>query len=104
MVVALQAVVCAWGVPGGLHNFLPEAIRQASYYVRSRVSCCALRYFVSNLGVTLWVRKWVEKQAPLPTSATMFQPVMFLRPGSVPDALRQQCVGGAVVDGKADRI
>ena len=27
-----------------------------------------------------------------------------LRPGSVSDALRQQCVGGAVVSGEADRI
>lgn len=104
MVVRWQGVVCAWGVPKGLYDFFPEAIGQATYSARLKVSCCALSYFESNLGVTLWVRNWVGKQALLPTSATMFQPVSFFRLGSAPDALRQQCVAGAVVDGKADRI
>ena len=53
LVVALQAVVCAWGVPEGLYNFVPEAIGQSTYYVRLRVSCCALSYLMSNMGVTL---------------------------------------------------
>ena len=104
MVVGWQGVVCACGVPEGLYDFFPEAIGQATYSARLKVSCCALSYFESNLGVTLWVRNWVGKQALLPTSATMFQPVRFFRVGSAPDALRQQCVTGAVVDGKADRI